>query len=442
MSDTVAAEQASASGQRFPPSPSSIADTGLSLNFLLGLLLKTMYVTGHETGTQLREDILLPGTIVRDLLQSAADKNLVEILGRAGEGALAELRYALTGLGRDWANEALAQSQYIGPAPVTLGDYHDQVERQLLEEERIGFKTLAKCFDDLVLPEGFVSLIGPAVNAARAILFYGPPGNGKTSIAMGIPKAFRQSVYVPYCLEVDNQIIKVFDTTVHTEFEAPDREAAPDRDSELASKGMIDRRWVRCHRPAILTGGELTLEMLDLNFNPYSRFYEAPMQMKATGGIFVIDDFGRQMVSPTEVLNRWIIPLERRIDYLTLHTGKKFPVPFDELVVFSTNIYPKELMDAATMRRIQYKVEISGPTREDYEDIFRAECENHGVAMPADILTYLHEQFYNKENVPLARYHPAWIVGQVVARCEYEGVQPRLDKRLVTDALRNLYTAY
>jgi hypothetical protein len=442
MSDTAAAPQAASTGPRFPPAPTSMAQTGLTLNFLLGLLLKTIYVTGHETGSQLREDLKLPGAIVGELLGSAADKNLLEILGRAGEGALAELRYSLTSAGRDWATEALSQSQYVGPAPVTLDSFHDQVERQLLEEERVTFKKLTACLSDLVLPEGFVSLIGPAVNSGRAILFYGPPGNGKTCVAVGIGNAFEQAIYVPYCIEVDNQVIQVYDTTVHTEFEAGEAEASPEREGHMASKGLIDRRWILCHRPAIITGGELTLEMLDLNFNPYSRFYEAPMQMKATGGIFIIDDFGRQMVSPIEVLNRWIIPLERRIDYLTLHTGKKFPVPFDELVIFSTNIYPKELMDAATMRRVQYKVEIGGPDREDYEEIFRTECESHGIAMPADLISFLMEQFYKKEDVPLARYHPRWIVEQVIARCEYEGVQPRLDKRLVADSLRNLYTAY
>lgn len=427
-----------------PAAPKSIADTGMSINFLLSLMLKTVYMNGLETALEMREELKLSGGIVPALIREAVDRDLFESLGRTGDSTLADNRYALTAKGREWAVEALVQSQYVGPAPVTLREFHTQIEKQQMVNERIGYERLTEALDGLVIPEGFVSLLGPAVNSGRSILFYGPPGNGKTTIADRIGGVFEQAIYVPYCLVVDGHIINVYDSTVHTAVEErrKDKGGGDSPRARIKQKAAVDERWLRCKRPVVTTGGELTLEMLDLNFNPYSKVYEAPMQMKATGGVFILDDFGRQMVSPGEVLNRWIIPLERRVDYLTLHTGKKFPVPFDELVVFSTNLDPKELMDAATMRRIQYKMEIDGPTKDDYVRIFRDMCEEYRLDLTEGIIAFLMDEFYPAEHIPIARYHPRWIVEQVVRRCEYEGSAPKLERKLVVDALRNLYTAY
>ena len=426
----------------FPLAPMSIAATGIGSLLLLNLMIKSIYMKGLETPSEVREELKLSGRIIASLLKDGTDRGLLEILGRTSESTVSEFRYAMTSKGREWAIEALNQSQYIGPAPITLRDYHSQVQKQLVANERIGYETLLQHFSDLILPNDLVSRLGSSVNFGRSILLYGPPGNGKTTIAEAIGRVFRQIILIPYCLEIDGQIIKMFDSSVHEAVATPADSAEPVRETRLALKAESDRRWVPCRRPLVITGGELTLEMLDLSFDPMSKFYEAPLQLKATNGVFIIDDFGRQMVNPDQILNRWIIPLERKTDYLTLHTGLKFPLPFDELVIFSTNLLPKELMDAGTMRRIHFKIEIGAPSENEYVAIFKDVCDAHDLTLPDEILSFLLKEFYQEENIPLARYHPKWIVEQVINRCQYEGTPPRLDRQLVTDAMRNLYTAY
>ena len=455
----VAPEQLQAARDYHPHPPKSIAETGLEASFLLNLTLKCMYVYGHETSAAIAKELRLARIIIRTLLEEGRHKALVEALGydRANP---TEMRYGLTGKGRDWATEALNQSQYVGPAPVPLAAYWDQVSKQRISNDRIGSDALGGSFSHLVLPDELVGRLGPAVNSGRSILFYGPPGNGKTSIAYAIAEAFRQTICVPHCIEVDGQVIKMFDSAVHPEVDSPEaaavsesasadeespeaaavsESASADEETESARAEELDPRWLRCRRPVVITGGELTLEMLDLMFNPYARYYEAPLQLRATGGIFIVDDFGRQIVSPIAVLNRWIIPLDRRVDFLTLHTGKKFQVPFDELVIFSTNLSPKKLMDEGTLRRIYYKINIDAPTRADYEHIFERECAAHDVELPADLLPFLFSEFYDKGIVPLGRFHPGFIVEQVLTRCEYEGRPLKLDRVHVSDVLRNLY---
>ena len=424
----------------YPEAPSTLAEANLDPSLVLGLVMKAMYVNGVETGTELRETLMLPGQIMRNVLEDGGEKGVFEVLGRAGEGtAASELRYGLTAKGRDWAVEALHQSAYIGPAPITLREYHRQIRRQRLANENVERDILLQSLSHLVVEDDFIANFGPAVNSGRSMLLYGPPGNGKTSLAVAAGRAFRDTIYIPYCIEIDGQIIKVYDETVHDPVQHEDSSSASPR---ITTRGTIDRRWVRCRRPVILTGGELSLEMLDLSFNEHSKFYEAPVQMKATGGLFIIDDFGRQLVDPSQVLNRWIIPLERRVDYLTLHTGKKFPVPFDELVIFSTNISPMELMDVATMRRIYYKIEVAPPTIEDFQAIFVKVCHEYRIDLPIDLLDQLKAEYYDKEILSVARYHPRWIVEHVVSRCDYEHRTPVLEWPLVAEALNNLYTAY
>jgi len=325
------------------------------------------------------------------------------------------------------------------PAPVPFEAFCAQIEKQNILNERVNQTALSKCFSDLVLPDGLVHRLGPAVNSGRSILLYGPPGNGKSCIAEAVGEAFQQTICIPYCIEIDGQIINFYDESVHRLVSEPATSSDPSRASLLRPTESMDPRWVRCRRPVVTTGGELTLGMLDLTYNTNAKFYEAPLQLKATGGIFVIDDFGRQQTEPQDILNRWIIPLERGQDYLTLHTGKKFPVPFNELVVFSTNIAPGELADEATMRRLYYKIEIPIPTQDDYAQIFMNICRQHKIDVPADILPYLFESFYSKKDIPLAGYHPKYIVEQVIAMCEYHDIPVHLDRDLLRIACYNLY---
>ena len=275
--------------------------------------------------------------------------------------------------------------------------------------------------------------------SGRAMLLYGPPGNGKTSVAFALAHVFRQCLYVPYCLEVDNQIIKVFDPMIHSESAGLMGDDGDQRRSKLL-RDNTDRRWLRCRRPVAITGGELTLDMLDLAYNEAAKIYEAPLQMKASGGLVVIDDFGRQRVAPEQVLNRWIVPLEKNFDFLILRSGRKFKVPFDGLVIFSTNKSPGELMDPAMLRRIPYNYLLDQPSHEEYDRIFESACQRFGLTYNPEIVVALMNQFYGVNGLPLARYHPGFILEHVIAHCRYTGEPPKLARDIVLAAADHLYT--
>jgi predicted ATPase with chaperone activity len=289
----------------------------------------------------------------------------------------------------------------------------------------------------LVLSESIIRRLGPASNSGRAILIYGSAGNGKTSIAEALVSAFEQPVYVPYAIEADGQIIKIYDPSIHVAF--PAGNGANGQTSAIFLPHLEhDPRWVRCKRPYVISGGELTLEMLDLDFDPHSKYYEAPLQMKAIGGVFVIDDFGRQRVRPHELLNRWIFPLERKVDYLTLHTGKKFALLFDQLVIFATNFPPEELMDPAQLRRVHYKMKINPPSADEYKEIFQRICDSYGLEFSEEIMAYLLNTFYIKHKIPFAGFHPKFIAEHVIAACNYLGTTPQISRQLLADSLENM----
>jgi len=420
-----------------PAMPETVEDTGIDRNLLLELLAKTMYVTGRSRFAAIAGEMKLSRAVLHTLIEDAREMLLVETLGTQGEDPTADMRYTLTSKGRNWATEALAKSQYVGPVPVPFTDFCRQVEKQDIRKERVHRDMLARGFSHLVLPDELIHRLGPAVNSGKSILLYGPPGNGKTCIAEAIGRSFRNAIYLPYCIEVDGQIINFFDETVHHRVATSDGTGTS---GILTGKSARpDPRWVLCRRPVVTTGGELTLSMLDLSFNDIAKFYEAPLQFKATGGIMVIDDFGRQQNTPQSILNRWIVPLERGVDFLTLHTGKSFPVPFNELVIFSTNIRPRELSDEATLRRLYYKFEVPYPTEEDYCQIFHDVCAEKDLPLPDDILPYLFEEFYSKGEVPRSGYQPKYLVDQILAQCVYEDLPPHLDKNLVRMAWLNLF---
>ena len=424
--------------QEPPAVPKTLQDTGLENNFTLNLLLRLMYITGLQTIPELSEQLKLTRGVVESLLTFAKSEALVEIRGPA-ENNYTILRYALTLAGRNRANEALRRCEYIGPAPVPLAAYQMQVQKQTITNEIVSEARLKDALGHLVLPTDLIRKLGPAANSGRAILLYGGAGNGKTSIAEALAATFQQSVYIPYCIEADGQIIKLYDAAVHAGVAAPPATMNGNSARDMFLPQLdYDPRWVRCRRPYIIAGGELTLEMLDLDFDPYSKYYEAPLQMKAIGGVFIIDDFGRQRVRPHDLLNRWIFPLERKVDYLTLHTGKKFELLFDQLVVFATNFPPEELMDPAQLRRVHYKLQVNPPTVEEFSLIFRRVCDFYGLEFTDETLTYLVDTFYSKHKLPFAGFHPKFIIEHVISACNYNGMPPRLSRQVLADAIENM----
>lgn len=423
--------------QEPPPVGKTIDATGLDSNFLLNSLLRIIYVSALQTIPEISEQIKLTRGVVESLLNFAKKEALVEVRGPSEKNHNI-MRYALTNAGKERASEALRRCEYIGPAPVPLETYQVQVQKQTITNEVIDMEKLKKAVAHLVLSEDILRRLGPASNSGRAVLIYGAAGNGKTSIATALAEAFEQPIYVPYCIEADGQVIKIFDPSVHVQFTVNSNGANGNSDPMYLPDLEYDPRWVRCRRPYIVTGGELTLQMLDLDFDPHSKYYEAPLQVKAIGGIFVIDDFGRQRVRPHELLNRWIFPLERKLDYLTLHTGKKFALLFDQLVIFATNFPPEELMDPAQLRRVHYKLKVSPPTAGEYEEIFRRICNSYGLEYSEEIMAYLLNSFYVKHKIPFAGFHPRFIAEHVIAACNYLGTPPRISRQLLADALENI----
>jgi len=408
-----------------PAVPESIEETGLGGQFLLNFLLKAIYLFGVETIAQAEEELKLTRGVLAEVLDRAREKRLLEVLGLVDSRG-SDYRYSLTPEGRKWALDALEQSQYAGPAPVALDEYQAQVSRQSVSNERVDPSVLSDALSHLVLPGDTVSRLGPAMNSGKAILLYGAPGNGKTSTAEALARCFTQTILIPHCIVSDGQIVKIFDPAVHEVCEDPD--ADPD---------ALDRRWVRCRRPSVLTGGELTLEMLDLNVDPVTRICEAPAHIKATGGIFILDDFGRQRVIPRDLLNRWLLPLERGIDYLTLPTGKKLKMPFDQVVVLSTNTPPLELMDGAALRRIEYKIHLSLPTRAGYRDILDGVCRDNGLEMPDALAEHILGR-YEQAGAPFSGSDPRFLIGHVIARSNFECIPPQLTQEFLDDAFQNL----
>jgi len=428
--------------QQGPPKLGAVADTGLDDTFLQTLALKVMYAHGGDTPSAVADVMMLPVPIVRELLEGLRTRGLLETLGSESPGLQSDLRYGIARAGREWVQDALKQSEYAGPAPVPLAAWQAQVDRQRITNDRVDQQAIARSLEGLVLTPELIARLGPAVNAGRGMLLYGAPGDGKTSVATAIAKSFHQAIWVPYAIEVEREVIKIFDPAVHQEIAVSAEAAAeePRRVSIRAKVSADDRRWVRCNRPVAVIGGELSMDMLDLKFEPVARYYEAPLHIKVTGGVFVIDDFGRQIARPEQVLNRWILPLESRIDYLTLHTGKKFSVAFDGLVIFSTNLTPRTIMDAAMIRRIPYNFHIGPPSAEEYVEIFRRVLVNASLPFDIEAIQAAMKRLYGEEKLPLARFHPKFIVDHVLARCNFENRTPTFDRDLALEAAGHLYT--
>jgi DNA polymerase III delta prime subunit len=421
---------------RIPTEPASIAATNIDATDLLSLLMKLIYVGHLSTVRQFIDAIKLPYHIVLELVIMAVDRQLLHALGARHSASPLDMSYAFTDAGQRWVLDALPRLRYAGPAPVTIEEFNHQVNLQKVTNELVTFDHIRDAFGSLTFEDRLIEQSGPALNSGRAILLYGPPGNGKTSVALSFAKVFNDVIYVPHAITVEGQIVRVFDPSLHVELDPPP--ASNDGGLSFVRHEEYDARWVPCRRPFIITGGELTLEMLDLRFDTSANFYEAPLHVKALGGCFVIDDFGRQLVSPSNLLNRWIVPLESRIDYLKLHTGKSFSIPFEELVIFSTNIDPEDLMDPAFLRRLPYKIEVGGPTLEIYKRIFEKECEAQGLKYLDDIFDLIVHRVTKDKGLELAAYQPKFIIDQVMATCRFMGQPPHFEPRFVEYAIDNL----
>src|SRR6058998_3562687 len=371
-----------------PPEPQNLEQTGLTLGFLSDLALKTLYLRGQMTMAEISSALGLPmQNITERVMDFLKTERLVEIRGGAGLSS-ANYQFVIIDRGSEKAQEALARSQYVGKAPVPLSMYIQAVQRQSIANLHVTQDDLVRAFAHMVIPRETLAQLGPAVNSGKSIFLFGPPGNGKTSIAEVLVSLMKGEIVVPYAVESDQQVIKVYDQVYHHVAMEP----------AVAERLRYDHRWVISKRPIVMTGGELTLETLDLIYDETSKFYEAPFQMKANGGIFMVDDFGRQRVSPKDLLNRWIVPLEKRVDYLTLHTGKKIEIPFDMLIIFSTNLDPADLVDEAFLRRIRYKIGIEAPSVEQYDEIFKRICNRKGIDYKTEAMSQILAH-YRKKNL-------------------------------------------
>jgi predicted ATPase with chaperone activity len=417
-----------------PRSPSTLAETGVSYSVLLGLLLKIMMSVGVEMPSEIGDVIKLPPRLVHELLDDAADRQLLDVLAPPEGGLLTERRFVLNHKGIEWAQTAMRQCEYVGAAPVPLSAFCAQIERQRITNETIRHTDIDRVFGSLVISDELVAKVGPAINSGRSILLYGPPGNGKTSIAERVGELFGGVVYLPHAFEVDGQIVKVFDPGLHRPV------SRHSRPPQTIHREPIDQRWEACRRPVITVGGELTLEMLDLGYNAEANVYEAPLHIKCLGGVFLIDDFGRQLVTPKALLNRWIVPLESRVDFLKLHSGKSFSLPFDELVIFSTNMSPADLMDAAFLRRIPYKIKIGAPTVTDYKEIFRRVAKAAELDVSDKLIDRIVNEISVKNSFPLASYQPKFILDQVKASSRFAESGGKLEAHQIDMALGNLHT--
>jgi len=412
--------------------PRSIEETGMSRGFLSDLALKTIYSVGELSGQDIAEQLRLPFSgVVEEALTFLKREQLVSITGSKGFDERA-FRYSIASAGIERVREALNRSQYVGPAPVTLEAYQRVMRSQTIGDVVVSREQVQKALSHLVVNSKMLMKIGPAVNSGRSIFLFGPPGNGKTVIAKAMASMLGGEIVIPYAVEVDGQIIKVFDELNHQAVE--DLEA-----SSRSEGGRRDRRWIPIRRPVVVTGGELTLESLDLVYDDTSKFYEAPFQMKANGGMFLIDDFGRQQVRPRDLLNRWIVPLETRVDFLTLHTGKKVEIPFDQLIVFSTNIDPKALVDEAFLRRIRHKIEVGNPSEREFYDIFKRVAAERNVPFDQDGFMYLMREYYLKLKRELRAVHPRDIVDQIIDIAHYGGVEPALTEELIDQACSSYF---
>ncbi|WP_339770473.1 ATPase [uncultured Pseudosulfitobacter sp.] len=417
-----------------PPAPKRLEEMKLPIVMMRDILIKTMFRKNLDMVSDLAPALCLPIPVTQELIDMGRDQRLIEATGTLNANNGNEMGYQLTDAGKARALDALTQSEYFGAMPVPLDVYREQVERQSIRNIMVSRDQLTNAMGHLVLPDSLLDHLGPAVSAGRSILMYGPPGNGKSSISNGIRDALGDWVYVPRAIEYAGQVITVYDPIVHTV-----AEHQVDDPNALRRVTRFDRRYVCCERPTVITGGELSLSMLDLVYNPVARTYQAPLQLKSTGGIFIVDDLGRQAEPPQSLVNRWIVPLEESKDILSLQSGEKFEVPFDTLVIFSTNFHPNEIFDQAALRRIFFKIKIDGPNQANFLKIFAMVARKKKMALDEPSLVHLLKVKYPTINNVYANYQPVFLIDQMIAICDFEGIPYKMSPQLIDRAWANMF---
>ncbi|HXB70898.1 MAG TPA: hypothetical protein VNY05_21870 [Candidatus Acidoferrales bacterium] len=429
-----AAESISSTEPVFPREPESLEDTGLAESTVEHLILNTLYFKGDIYGQDLSAAVGLRFSVIQDILESLKLRHLAQIkrsLGVAGVGSV----FALTDAGRARARDGLETNQYIGPAPVPLAQYMAQVGRQRPRNGWLTKAALAKALSGMVITKQALAQVGPAVSSCNSLLVYGKPGDGKTFLIESLNNLESTPVFVPYAIECQGNLVQVFDPIYHHRIEKEEEPSV----LAIAKESPYDRRWAKCLRPFIVSGGELSLDMLDLRYNRNSKVYEAPYQLKANSGIYLIDDFGRQRATPAEVLNRWIVPMERRVDYLSFITGGKMTAPFETFLVFSTNLDPADIGDEAFLRRIQYKMLLRGPSVNEFSTIFQSFCAAKGLACPQDLVDGFVENRYKKTGKPFRRCHPRDVLTHALNLIHFERLPHELTKELLDRAFESCF---
>ena len=419
-------------GPNLPAPPRTVEETGLDFLFLVELVAKLLFVRGQSSLVELSSHLRLPATIVERLLVFMRNERLCEVPRRgASEG---DVYYQLTDAGRERATGFLARSRYAGIAPVSLQAYRDVVESQTVTGQRVTREDTRQAFASVVMKPTVLDQVGAAMNSGRPMFLYGPAGSGKTYLAEHLRGLLHGAVLVPHAITVAGEVIQVFDPTLH-------RPVAPLQTGtgSIDRSAIGDERWVACDRPVVVSGGELRLSMLDLDYDEGTRFYQAPPHLKANNGIYVVDDLGRQLVAPHDLMNRWIVPLDRHLDYLSLHSGHKFAVPFDVVVVFSTNLRPSDLADEAFLRRLGYKIFVGPLSEDEYRAVFRDVCTEYGIAYAEPMLQYLLRNHHDRENKPRLACYPRDLLSQLRDFAIYEGTEPTLSAENLDRAWHNYF---